>query len=185
MTEDNIRSNRLSRAGMAAFLVPFAALAAAYLSGSILALDYVHVLLGAIWTGIDIFLGLLFSTVMGKSPVETRKNVAARLLPMTLFFIPAVSVVVPLAGYLLALNEGIFTLSTWLFRAIVIIGILLVGTGFATIVPFSIRIAGVISGKRAGDRLPFYLKAISTGALVQMVLQIAIISLMAYIVVYM
>ncbi len=164
--------------------MPFAALAAAYISGSILVLDYVHVLLGAIWTGTDVFLGLLFSAVISSSPIETRKNVAARLLPMTLFFIPAVSVVVPLAGYLLALHEGIFTLSNWLFRAIFVIGILLVGTGFATIVPFSMKIAPIVYGKASPDRLPMYLKVISSGAFVQMLLQMAIISLMAYIVVY-
>ena len=97
---------------MTAFAVPFVALAIAYLWGSILALDYVHVLLGAIWTGVDVFLGLLFSTVMSNAPLETRTNVAVRILPMTLFFIPSVSIAVPLAGYLLASSEGIFTLST-------------------------------------------------------------------------
>ena len=184
MTESNATRIWLSPAGIIAFAVPFVALAIAYLFGSILAMDYVHVLLGAIWTGVDVFLGLLFSTVMGNAPMETRRNVAVRILPMTLFFIPAVSIAVPLAGYLLASSEGIFDPSTWLFRAIIIIGILLVGTGFATIVPCSIRIIGAINGKASEDRLPMYLRIISAGALVQMVFQIAIISLMAYIVVY-
>ena len=184
MTESNATMIWLSPAGITAFAVPFVALAIAYLLGSVLAMDYVHVLLGAIWTGVDVFLGLLFSTVMGNAPMETKRNVAVRILPMTLFFIPAVSIAVPLAGYLLASSEGIFNLSTWLFRAIIITGILLVGTGFATIVPQSIRIIGAINGGAGKDKISRHLKIISAGALVQMVLQIAIISLMAYMVVY-
>ena len=184
MTESSAPRIGLSPAGLTAFAVPFVALAIAYLLGSILALDYVHVLLGAIWTGVDVFLGLLFSTVMSNAPLETRTNVAVRILPMTLFFIPSVSIAVPLAGYLLASSEGIFTLSTWLFRAIIIMGFLLVGTGFSTIVPYSIRIFKSINGGTGEGRLPRYLRIISVGALVQMVFQIAIIGLMAYIVVY-
>ena len=71
-----------------------------------------------------------------------------------------------------------------MFRAIIIIGFLLVGTGFSTIVPYSIRIFKSINEGAGEGRLPRYLRIISAGALVQMVFQIAIISLMAYIVVY-
>ena len=184
MTEFNATRIWPTPAGITAFAVPFIALAIAYLWGSILVLDYVHVLLGAVWTGVDVFLGLLFSTVMGSAPMETRRNVAIRILPMTLFFIPSVSIAVPLAGYLLASSEGIFNLSAWLFRAIIIIGILLVGTGFSTIVPYSIKIIRTINGGGSEGRLHRYLRIISAGALVQMIFQIAIISLMAYIVVF-
>ena len=49
--------------------VPIVALIAALLSGSLLLLDYVHVLTGGTWTDIDLFMGLVMSRVMrGLSP---------------------------------------------------------------------------------------------------------------------
>ncbi|MDG7001114.1 MAG: hypothetical protein JRN15_18625, partial [Nitrososphaerota archaeon] len=44
--------------------VPIAALLVALASGSFLLLDYVHVLSGATWTGIDLFMGLVMSRVL-------------------------------------------------------------------------------------------------------------------------
>lgn len=47
------------RTGLITLAVPAIAFMLAYLSGSMLVLDYIHVLLGSIWTGVDVFLGLL------------------------------------------------------------------------------------------------------------------------------
>lgn len=171
------------RAGAAAFITPVLAVVVAYLTGRILLLDYVHVLLGAIWTGVDVFLGLIFAGVIKTVDAKTRRNIAIRMLPMTLYFIASVSIVVPAAGMALAFKEGIFSLSLPLFTYIIIVGTALVVTGFATIVPCSwiiMRSASTMSD----ELLRRYTTIITSGALVQMVLQVAIISLMAYIVVY-
>ena len=44
--------------------VPVVALIVALLSGSLLLLNYVHVLTGGTWTGIDLFMGLVMSRVL-------------------------------------------------------------------------------------------------------------------------
>jgi small-conductance mechanosensitive channel len=107
------------------------------------------------------------------------------MIPMTLFFIPTVSIVVPAAGYVLATREGIFSFTSSIFIAIIIIGIFLVLTGFLTIVPFSWKFSKELSSENPDeDRISKSLDIISKGALIQMLFQMAIISLMAYIVVF-
>jgi len=173
------------RAGIIALVIPALAFIIAYFSNNIVILDYVHVLIGAIWTGVDVFLGLLFSNVIRTIKPETRKNIGVRMIPMTLFFIPSASIITPLAGYVLALREGIFSFSTPLFIAIIIVGLTLVSIGFLTIVPYSYGIARNISGDHPNnDRISRNMRIISLGSLLQLVFQIIIISLMAYIVVY-
>ena len=183
VTEREMKS--IVRAGVLSVAIPVMAFALAFASANLLWLDYVHVLLGAIWTGVDVFLGLIFAFVVRTLDSDTRKNVALRILPMTIFFIPAASFLTPTAGYILAVNEGIFSLSSPIIDAILIVGTLLFTTGFATIVPYSLLILRemrkeTVSSKMVSDSLA----TISHGALAQMVFQVAIISLMAYIVVY-
>ncbi len=172
-------------AGLLAAIIPFVAVGSAFATGSILILDYVHVLLGAIWTGVDVFLGLIFTAVISSVDPETRVAISRRIMPMTLFFLPSVSIAVPAAGLGLAMKEGIFQLSSPIIVAILVVGLILVGTGFATIFPYSLKLRRIVSGGECNDtEVKSRLRIITMGALLQMTLQIAIISLMAYLVVY-
>ncbi len=115
----------------------------------------------------------------------TKVNIARGMIPMTLFFIPTVSIVVPVAGYVLAKREGIFSLTSNVIIAIIVIGILLVATGFFTIILYSYRFTRELSSQNPDEeKISMDLDMISKGAFIQMLLQIAIISLMAYIVIY-
>ncbi|MDG6908276.1 MAG: hypothetical protein JRN20_21100, partial [Nitrososphaerota archaeon] len=53
-------------------IVPVTALFAALLSGSLLLLDYVHVITGATWTGIDLFMGMVMSRILRSLPSPAR-----------------------------------------------------------------------------------------------------------------
>lgn len=185
MTVNEREMKSVIRAGLLAVALPTLAFVLAFASANLLWLDYVHVLLGAIWTGVDVFLGLIFAFVIRTLDSDTKKNVAWRLLPMTLFFIPAASVLTPTAGYILAVNEGIFNHSSWIIDSILVVGGMVFAIGFATIVPYSWLILremriDTVNSKKISDCLAI----ISGGALAQMVFQVAIISLMAYIAVY-
>ncbi|MHB1709197.1 MAG: hypothetical protein ACYCT2_06970 [Thermoplasmataceae archaeon] len=183
VTEGEMRG--VIRAGLLAVAIPVMAFALALASANLLWIDYVHVLLGAIWTGVDVFLGLIFAFVIRTLDSDTRKNVAFRILPMTLFFIPAASILTPAAGYVLAVNDGIFSLSSPIIDIILVVGGMLFATGFATIVPYSWQILREMRKETVnGERVSACLAMISGGALAQMIFQIAIISLMAYMVVY-
>jgi zinc transporter ZupT len=71
--------------------IPVVALIAALLSGSLLLLNYVHVLIAGTWTGIDLFMGLVMSRVMrGLSP-QSRVEIIKKPVPMMLFFMPGLA----------------------------------------------------------------------------------------------
>lgn len=164
-------------------IVPTLATIGAIAVRNVLILDYDHVLLGAIWTGVDVFFGLIFRFVFGEVSRETRLAVAKRMLPATLFFLPVASILTPLAGYYLANTEGIWIVGDPIVDAVVAVAIIVVVTGFLTIFYPSLLIA---MGKGGGDDgvLKKRFSWICNGALVQAILQIGIISLMAYWVVF-
>jgi hypothetical protein len=146
MTKPPGTSTSTSRAspivGPSAFLtlaVPVVALIAALLSGSLLLLNYVHVLIAGTWTGIDLFMGLVMSRVMrGLSP-QSRVEVIKRLVPMMLFFMPGLASVGITAGIYLAGRLGLSFSSTPIIIAIVIVVILSV-QGFGLILPNEVRV---------------------------------------------
>ncbi|MGA2308633.1 MAG: hypothetical protein ABSG57_03675 [Candidatus Bathyarchaeia archaeon] len=146
MTKPPGTSTSTSRAspivGPSAFLtlaVPVVALIAALLSGSLLLLNYVHVLIAGTWTGIDLFMGLVMSRVMrGLSP-QSRVEVIKKLAPMMLFFMPGLASVGITAGIYLAGRLGLSFSSTPIIIAIVIVVILSV-QGFGLILPNEVRV---------------------------------------------
>ncbi len=173
------------RIGVIALVIPSIAFIAALIIPGILILDYVHVLFGALWTGVDVFLGLIFFIVLSGMEDKIRSDIAFRLIPMLLYFIPAISVFTPLLGFDLSIREKIFTLD-YLFISIIVISIIIVAISFAVIVPAIYNIyKGFKSNNVDENTNGKLLMRIAKAASIQMVLQISIISLMAYIVVFM
>ncbi|AAT42719.1 hypothetical protein [Picrophilus oshimae] len=167
------------KSGYLSLIIPLVAFIVAFLIPGILILDYVHVLLGVIWTGTDVFLGLIFFIVMSGMDDSIRFDISKRLIPMILFFIPGVSIITPLAGYELSLREHIFKFDI-LFILILIISLILVLLSLV----FILRYALFINKSVDKHAVSLKMKKISIVASIQLVLQISIISLMAYIVVF-
>ncbi len=119
--------------------VPVVALIVALLSGSILLLTYVHVLTGATWTGIDLFMGLVMSRVLGDLSTQSRVEVIKKLVPIMLFFMPALASVAITAGVYLAISLGWSFFSAPIIAAFIIVVILSV-QGFALILPNEVRV---------------------------------------------
>ena len=61
--------------------VPVAALIITILSNSLLLLGYIHVLFGALWTGIDIFMGLVIGRILPKLSIPARVEMIRRMVP--------------------------------------------------------------------------------------------------------
>ena len=94
-------------------LIPVLTLIAAVWSGSLLFLNYVHVLTGGTWTGVDLFMGLVMSRVLKGLRPEVRAEFIKKLVPIMLFFMPALASVAITADVYLAKLEGPrFLLST-------------------------------------------------------------------------
>ncbi len=176
--------NHGRRVGIISLLIPSIAFIASLIIPGILILDYVHVLFGALWTGVDVFLGFIFFIVLSGMEDKLKSDIAFRLIPMLLYFIPAISVLTPLLGFALALRENIFTLN-FIFIAIITISIVLGLVSFVVIVPAMYKIyKGFKNNSVNENRNGKFLMRVTKAATLQMVLQIIIISLMAYIVVY-
>lgn len=100
------RANPTFAAGVVA--VPLVALVYAITTGSLQHLTYVHVMAGVLWTGIDLFLGLVLGPVIGGLSTEEKASVFRRLTPKTTFLMPALATVTIFGGVVLAQRLGKF-----------------------------------------------------------------------------
>jgi hypothetical protein len=141
-----------------AVAVPLLALAAALVTGNLRSLTYVHVMAGVLWTGIDLFMGLVLGPVLGSQEPEQRAAFFTTFTPKMTFLMPALATVTITGGIVLALRLGKFpnadpwlalmtaaTLipvamsSPWIVAALAIVTLLSV-QGFGVILPGEIRI---------------------------------------------
>ncbi|MCL5068885.1 MAG: hypothetical protein M1368_11125 [Thaumarchaeota archaeon] len=142
MADDSIiptNEKIFSVGSLATLFVPIIGLAVATLSGSFLLLDYVHVLSGATWTGIDLFMGLVMSRILRSLPPPSRAQFIKKLVPIMLFLMPSLASVAITAGVLVAMHLGLNFLSPPIIVAGVIVLVLSV-QGFGLLLPTEIRI---------------------------------------------
>ena len=131
----------------AAVLVPIGALLAVTFAGDLRLLNYVHVLAGGFWTGIDLFMGVLIGPVLAGMDPEARANFFQRFTPKMTFLMPVLSLVTIVAGITLARRLGYFqNADPWLAimtAAILIPVVLLIGYQFDALT--SPRTLGVLA----------------------------------------
>ncbi len=120
--------------------VPVLALVAALSFGRFVYLDYVHVICGGMWTGIDIFMGLVIGPIIGRMSGPARADFVQRLVPTMLFLMPALASVTITAGIYLAMMEGVFNLHYLAIQLAGLFVIILVGQGFGIFLPNELRI---------------------------------------------
>lgn len=107
--------------------------------GSMLSLNFVHILTGALWTGIDLFMGFVLGPVLGGMEPRERANVFKRLVPKMTFLMPALATVATTSGLTLALRLG-YRLDRPLTIAAIVIVALLTIQGFGLLLPNEIRV---------------------------------------------
>jgi hypothetical protein len=126
--------------GPVLFVLPIIAFLAALVGNSLVFLDYVHVMTGGMWTGIDLFMGIFGRTVMVKISPPSRVEVAKRLTPTMLFLMPSIAAVATTAGYVLASNLGVWKLSNPYIAATIIVVLILLVQGFGILLPNELRV---------------------------------------------
>ena len=89
--------------------VPFGAYLVAALSGNYYILKYVHILTGAFWTGIDLFMGFVLGPVLGALSPKDRTAVFKQLMPKMTFLMPTLAIVATTAGIQDAQRLGMFS----------------------------------------------------------------------------
>jgi len=161
-------------------VLPNAALAVAFAVGSLMLLNYVHVMTGALWTGIDLFMGFAVGPVVGAMAPPQRAEFFKRLIPKMTFLMPMLAGATIVAGIHLAQQTGRLNLdSPWIVAALVITAIL-VAQGFGILLPNEIRIfKQLVSPTPDIDRIVKLGMQNARLAGIQGLLQLAIIFVMA------
>ncbi|HEX2170431.1 MAG TPA: hypothetical protein VHF65_09040 [Nitrososphaera sp.] len=120
--------------------VPVVALVLVLAYGNILALNYLHVLTGGTWTGIDLFMGIVMGRILKGLDPPARTQVIKKLVPLMLFLMPALATVAITSGINLASQLGMLTFASPMIVAAAVIVIILSVQGFGIIMPTEIRI---------------------------------------------
>jgi hypothetical protein len=94
------------RAGLPIVAVVLALLIAGIAVNELWPLEFLHVVAGAAWTIIDLFLGFVLGPIMGKLSVPARIEFTTRLMPKMVLIMPTVVTVTLAAGWQLSTHLG-------------------------------------------------------------------------------
>lgn len=161
----------------------FAVMIAAILGPSLWFLNFVHVMTGALWTGIDLFMGFVIGPILRGVPFETRRNIIAGLVPRTLILMPTLSIVTSTSGWFLAVRMGFLDLGYpefwWVIAALAIVTVLTV-QGIGYLLPANLRLYFEIQKPQPdGEKIGRWMKTYVAVVAVQGTMQVAIIVVMA------
>src|SRR5690606_19210096 len=102
-----------------------AVLVAAVLAGNLWLLDWVHVVCGVLGHGVDRLMGCVIGAIMRRVSIPVRGEVIVRPAAVTLFLMPALSMLASTAGWFLALRMGYVQLPWpqfgWIAAALVLV----------------------------------------------------------------
>ena len=120
-----------------------AVMVAAILSGERWYLNFVHVLFGVMWTGIDVFMGFVVGPVLRRLDMSVRRAFITGLVPRTLFLMPTLAVVTGTTGWFLADMVGYLDVGwpqfAWVAAALAILAVLTV-QGIGILLPTNLRV---------------------------------------------
>lgn len=115
--------------------LPFVAAVVVFVIASIAgnwlwALTFCHVVGGALWTAIDLFVGLILGPILGRLPVTARAEFSARFMPKMVLLMPTLVVMTLAAGFQLALKLGNLAPGNpnhaWLIASYCVVGVMAV-----------------------------------------------------------
>jgi hypothetical protein len=161
----------------------FAVLAVAIFINDAWLLNFIHVMAGVMWTGIDLFMGFVVGPILRKVPFPARRAVVLRLTPKTLFLLPTLAVITGTAGWFHARQLGLldapYPAHWWVWAALAIVAVLTV-QGFGVLLPANLMVYFEMrkpnpDGARIGRLMQRYFYSVA----LQGVMQIAIIVVMA------
>lgn len=169
------------------YLVPaLAALAlmvVAILGSSLWFLNFVHVMAGTLWTGIDLFMGFVVGPVLRRVSGETRKAVMSGIVPRTLILMPVLSTITSTAGWFLAKRLGFLDLDFpefwWVVAALGIVTLLTV-QGLGYLLPTNLKLYFEMQKPQPDyGKLARWMKTYVRVVALQGAMQVAIIVVMA------
>jgi hypothetical protein len=118
------------RAGLPIVGVVLALTIAGIASDKLWPLIFLHVVAGAAWTIIDLFLGFVLGPIMGQLSIPARIEFTTRLMPKMVLIMPTVVTVTLAAGWQLSTNLGtnltVNPLHGWVVASFIVVAIMAV-----------------------------------------------------------
>jgi len=94
------------------------------------ALDFFHVVGGGLWTGIDLFVGLIIGPILGRMSVQARIEFSTRFMPKMLLIMPTLVTMTLGSGWQLARHLGNLSVAYprhwWLTASYIVVGVMAV-----------------------------------------------------------
>src|SRR5665213_1404340 len=92
------------------------------------ALVFCHVAGGGLWTGIDLFVGLVLGPILGRLSIPARAEFAARFMPKMVIIMPVVVMMTLATGFQIARQLGNLNTSNpnhaWLIVSFCVVGVM-------------------------------------------------------------
>jgi hypothetical protein len=118
------------RAGLPIVAVVLGLLIAGIAANELWPLMFLHVVGGASWTIIDLFLGFVLGPIMGSLPIPARIAFTTRLMPKMVLIMPTVVTVTLAAGWQLGTHLGTvqsnYYLHGWVVASYIVVGVMAV-----------------------------------------------------------
>jgi len=106
-------------------------------------LNFVHVICGVLWTGIDLFMGFVIGPILRKVGMSVRREIMIRLVPRTLFLMPTLSIITGTTGWFLAEDGGLLDVPWpqfgWVAAALALV-VLMTIQGIGYLLPTNLRV---------------------------------------------
>ena len=146
-------------------------------------LNFVHVMAGVLWTGIDLFMGFVVGPVLRRVSPETRKTMMSGIIPRTLILMPTLSTITSTAGWFLAKRLGFLDLGYpefwWVIAALAIVTVLTV-QGLGYLLPVNLRLYFEMQKAQPdGAKIARWMRTYVRVVAVQGTMQVAIIVVMS------
>ncbi|HVC38474.1 MAG TPA: hypothetical protein VNH20_00670 [Candidatus Dormibacteraeota bacterium] len=117
-------------AGLPLVAAALAFLVAAVAGNWLWALDFIHVAGGGLWTGIDLFVGLVIGPIIGHMSVPARVEFSTRFMPKMVLIMPTLVVLTLASGLQLARRLGNLAVPYpnhwWLVASFIVVGVMAV-----------------------------------------------------------
>ncbi len=105
-------------------------LVAALVGNWLWALDFFHVVGGALWTGVDLFVGFVVGPILGRLSLAARAEFSARFMPKMVLLMPTLVTMTLGSGWQLARHLGKLSASSpshpWLVASFIVVGVMAV-----------------------------------------------------------
>jgi hypothetical protein len=114
------------RKGLPVVAVLLVALVVAIAANKLWPLEFLHVVFGAAWTVIDLFLGLVLGPIIGRLSIPARVELTTRLMPKMVLIMPTVVTITLAAGWqlghLLGTVDSSYAHHDWIVASYIVVG---------------------------------------------------------------